>query len=82
MPKDLQTALHDRIDSREELLDRTKAAVENTIKNKIDDALAQAGHDIEGALEILAMLVGNEIADITTDAAKVGFEHGREMGRK
>jgi hypothetical protein len=66
---DLINALHDEIDLQEDLRLRARAIVEETIKNNIDVILKKTG-DFNEILTTLALLVENELADLTTEAVK------------
>lgn len=64
-------ALHDEVDYREDLRDRAREIVARVIKDKFDQVFDSA-KEFGPALTILAALIENELADITTEAVKMG----------
>jgi hypothetical protein len=67
--------LHDRIDQQEDFDERAKELVVRVIKESLGDAVELARGDMEKALRLIATLVGEELASLTTEAVHAGFDH-------
>jgi hypothetical protein len=69
--------IHDEIDAREELREKAKALAESVVRKNLDAAIndeeLNPDHDIPRALEILAAMLANELADLTSEAVRSGF---------
>lgn len=69
--------LHDEIDFREDLRDRTTALVQEIVKEKFQDAL-ELTKNVPKAMELVALWLGNELADLTTEAVRTSYKLARE----
>jgi hypothetical protein len=74
--------LHDRVDETEALRERARETVERIVKAKIADAYEASGRDFEKTLLILAGLVGDELASLTTDSVQRGIEYAKKRAVK
>ncbi len=70
--------LHDRIDETEELRDKASELVESVVKREFENAIENSGGNLEKALGILARDVGEELADLTTESVRRGFQYAEK----
>lgn len=64
--------LHDEVDAREDLRERTREIVEQVVRDNIMEAMTRSATG-EKAFEWLALLVEEKLAAITTEAAVMGY---------
>ena len=78
----MRTLLHDRVDEVEELREQTRELVQRVFRSNIGKALRIANNDMGRMLELLAEIVGNELAGLTTEAASAGYDHAIRRTKK
>jgi DNA polymerase III delta prime subunit len=69
--------LHDEIDFREDMRDKTTQLVQEIVKEKFQDALELTGN-VTKAMELVALWLENELADLTTEAVRIGYKLARD----
>jgi hypothetical protein len=74
----MRDALHDKVDAREKLVNETTASVERIVRQGFADVFEGAGGDIRKTMEALAVLVEDELTDLTTEAVKMGADGARK----
>lgn len=77
----MRDLLHDRIDEEEELADKARELAADTVRGKLGDAIEASGGDVEAALLVVAALVGNGLADITTESVRRGYDYAKRRAR-
>jgi hypothetical protein len=85
MPSDIEDALHDEIDSSEDLLERTQAAVAKTVNEDLAKAMSAVISQAQGdaattildGLTMIAAQNAKRLAKLTTEAVQSGAAHGK-----
>lgn len=66
--------LHDRVDAQEDLRIRARTVAERVVRERLQEAIGIAGSDMSSVLEVISAWVGEELADLTTEAVRSGAE--------
>lgn len=74
----LADTLHDRVDKQEELRAAAKEIAQRVVKDRLGEAVEQSHGDVTAALSLLAVWLGAELADVTTEAVRAGADHAQE----
>ena len=69
----MRDLLHDEVDIIEELMDESKAVVEEIVKDQIETALLETG-DVTEAFRLITSRLEEQLIDTTTRAFRVGAQ--------
>lgn len=76
---DFRDLLHDQIDSQEEFRIKARLIIES-LRGELAGIVAETG-DTEHALEIIAAMAEDELADLTTDAVHASAEFAMKRSK-
>ena len=77
----IRDTLQDEVDIMEDLMDESKEVVEKIIQDNIEKALLETG-DVREAMSQVALIVGEELTDLTTKAFETGVGFTRRRLEK
>lgn len=77
----MRDLLHDRIDEEEELADKARELAIDIVRNKLGDAIEASNGDVEKALLVVAALVGDRLANLTTESVQKGYDYAKRRAR-